>query len=113
VDGLPYLSNFACLPGRAGGTPVSLVSKTASPPLWVRVKPFPPSANSVSLVQNNETIHPVTPAIHTDSLLTNHFLKVVHYGASFAQKTLDFLVSDGHVTFGGLRALWKGTHASM
>src|SRR5664279_2800271 len=25
LDGLPYLSNFACLPGRAGGTPISLV----------------------------------------------------------------------------------------
>jgi len=24
LDGLPYLSNFACLPGRAGGTPISL-----------------------------------------------------------------------------------------
>src|SRR5664279_81585 len=26
LDGLPYLSNFACLPGRAGGTPISLES---------------------------------------------------------------------------------------
>src|SRR5664280_995836 len=26
LDGLPYLSNFACLPGRAGGTPISLVT---------------------------------------------------------------------------------------
>src|SRR5664279_5173226 len=25
LHGLPYLSNFACLPGRAGGTPISLV----------------------------------------------------------------------------------------
>ncbi|MGA2992544.1 MAG: hypothetical protein ABSD88_18905, partial [Candidatus Korobacteraceae bacterium] len=24
LDGLPYLSNFGCLPGRAGGTPISL-----------------------------------------------------------------------------------------
>jgi hypothetical protein len=26
LDGLPYLSNFACLPGRAGETPISLGS---------------------------------------------------------------------------------------
>jgi hypothetical protein len=24
LDGLPYLSNFGCLPGRAGGTPYGL-----------------------------------------------------------------------------------------
>src|SRR5664280_1233119 len=30
LDGLPYLSNFACLPGRAGGTPISLVCSRAA-----------------------------------------------------------------------------------
>jgi hypothetical protein len=30
LDGLPYLSNFSCLPGRAGGTPFGVVVSTIS-----------------------------------------------------------------------------------
>src|SRR5664280_386726 len=34
LDGLPYLSNFACLPGRAGGTPISLGRGARSGRVW-------------------------------------------------------------------------------
>src|ERR1039458_5294267 len=57
LDGLPYLSNFACLPGRAGGTPISLALDRVNRRFLQKGKVLPSGEASPGLFPVENELH--------------------------------------------------------